>query len=626
MSSLIPLVIGIVLTLIVVILRIVQAVYQDFVIAKLATSEEGGLQGDQNITQEKVVATLGVFRTTYDPSKLNTEQLEESELPVEKTEEDTIGFPLLFPVQSNFVSQILLFSEDFSSLGVLGDAANVLLGEPLQNLAALQFKSCDEYIQETNEALTDLFSGVNSLVQGLPQLIYGTAAEENNLINIINELSANLLNPLTAPVGAFYFGFLETAAEFAFASDSNCEDTYIALLNVAGNDTAKAELQFDNDDYFCLTNEFDEIDEFLQLSAITSAIFAICGDEDTPLSLGNCYLNEFSGAIAYIPEESIGDSVQFIGQDVCEIENICSDKLDYLSSFGNILVASGVESFISYGNSMQFLALLHIKFASRLQGNVDDSELVTTIISSLVEPLPDTFSDEYLPCVVVSIVAGVSTSECTYTKFLDIATDLAEEDENSLVELIYQASDLYSACARTGINTTECPRFFGSLFMNGTFQSPLGITELLTEEFEDDVTDKEILEQAQRIFSSGIALYCLGLTTGISGALFAAFIGPILFVSGLVLLFGGFLNFFALIVAKTAPIYQVVGDEEQNFNEVFYESGSVPVIALAAFVLSIFTMIVYFYAGHLAYITNSEESEAEVSKSITAENEKKDTV
>eukprot|EP00924_Labyrinthula_sp_SR-Ha-C_P016587 augustus_masked-scaffold_6-processed-gene-8.47-mRNA-1 protein AED:1.00 eAED:1.00 QI:0/-1/0/0/-1/1/1/0/659 len=630
MNYLIPSLLGVTLSLTVFILGIVQTVYQDFVIARLATNEDGGLSGNVEIEEEIVVATLGVFQTTYDPSELNDAQFSASGLPEEKRTGDTIGFPLLFPAQSNFVADILPLSvEGLSSLGDLELVATALLGPSLEAVEDLEFDTCDQYLEDADEALTAVFAGVEGILPQLPLLLYGDLSEELNLVETLTELSGNMANPLTAPIGAIYFGFVEAAAEAAATINSDCQPTLNALIAVLGDAPAKAALGFTGFDYACLSSGFALIDTFSSFSLITAEMVEVCGDDVAPLTLGDCYFGQFSGALVAVEGETLADEPTFIGQNICDLGLSCTNKVAYLFFVGNVLNSTQIDPLDTYGQGMILMGGLFANLLRFTGFSSEDSILIELISNSTSESLPVTLADDYIPCAILATLDGRSDEPCNYTNFLETSAALAAETGSSTAQLIAQISQLYSACAGVGFPTASCPRLFGALFVNGAFQSPLDTTELLTEaaiegidsvygviseECEDDVEDVEIFEEAHGVFIVGISCYGVSLLGGLFGLLAPSAKGIVFLLSGLVVIVGGILNFSALLVARTAPVYQVVGDGERSLNSVFYESGSIPLIALVAMILALLAGMLYFTGGYFAYKAEEENLKEETKK------------
>eukprot|EP00924_Labyrinthula_sp_SR-Ha-C_P015680 augustus_masked-scaffold_4-processed-gene-6.51-mRNA-1 protein AED:1.00 eAED:1.00 QI:0/-1/0/0/-1/1/1/0/640 len=616
--------VAVVISLTVFTLGVVQAVSEDLVVAKLATNDLGVASYEyEEVKEEIVIATLGVFTTTYDPVDLSQAQLEGSGLPAEKKQGDTIGFPLLFPAHSNLVADVLpLSTESLSGLGDLASTASALLGPALESVNELEFDSCSQYIEDADEAVTEVFSQVQSFLPALPQLLYGPLAE-TNLVEVLTDVSTRIITPETAPVGTLLFAFIGDAA-FEAAGDGFCTPSLSTFSNL--NDTEKLEEVLTNSEYTCLISGFNTFPQLSFVQAVYSALPAGCGDE--ALTVQECLFGKFSGALEVVDGEQFGDEATFQEQDFCTITSRCSTKAQYLATIGTLLSNSGVEELISYGEGILILARLYFGLVLSNNGVAVESVVISDVTDSLNRPLPDDLNGNYLPCNVVNtlLFQGLDTS-CNYVDFLGYSTKLARNADNPATELLGQLEELYTACLFADLSMSECPQLFSALFLNGAFQNVLTVEQLilrarlqgvdvvypqLEEACRDDETDKEILETAQVIFILGLVFYGASLLLGALGFLQIVPVELFLFVAGVLVFFGGLLNFVALLVARTAPIYSAVGeDDEIEVNDIFYVSGSIPSIALACFLLSILGSFTYFLSVYILYRKKTVETSQE---------------
>ena len=98
----------------------------------------------------------------------------------------------------------------------------------------------------------------------------------------------------------------------------------------------------------------------------------------------------------------------------------------------------------------------------------------------------------------------------------------------------------------------------------------------------------------------------LAVATGLA----ALFVVPayLYAVSGVLAVLAAGLNFGALAIAQTAPVFDAVGGEPE-LNEAFYETGNVEQIAFAAIGITIASAVLYTAAGIMACRTPAEEAE-----------------
>eukprot|EP00924_Labyrinthula_sp_SR-Ha-C_P003479 snap_masked-scaffold_15-processed-gene-10.14-mRNA-1 protein AED:1.00 eAED:1.00 QI:0/0/0/0/1/1/2/0/257 len=247
--------------------------------------------------RKKVIAMLGVFTTTYGPVNLNQAQLEENGLPAEK-KGGIIRFPLLFAVHSSLdVGIFSLSNESLSGRGDLASTASALLGPALEPVDEMEFDSYSQYLEDVNEAATEVFSQVQSSLHALPQLIYGHSAEAN-LVEVVPDVSTRIITPKTSPVGTLLFTFIGDAA-IKVVGNNFCTPSSSTFSNF--NDTEKLEEVLTNSEYTCLI--FGP-NTFLHLSSVQMVYTALpFGYGYEALTVQECLFVKFSGALEVVDRE-----------------------------------------------------------------------------------------------------------------------------------------------------------------------------------------------------------------------------------------------------------------------------------------------------------------------------------
>eukprot|EP00924_Labyrinthula_sp_SR-Ha-C_P011652 snap_masked-scaffold_17-processed-gene-4.6-mRNA-1 protein AED:1.00 eAED:1.00 QI:0/-1/0/0/-1/1/1/0/660 len=619
-----PAAVGVVFSLAAFVLGIVMATIQEFVIGKLTTNADGGLSGDENITEEITVATLGVFQTTYDPTKLNEAQLSSSGFPTEKQESDTVGFPLLFPGQSNFVADILpLSAASLAGLGDLADVATAVLGEPLQAVSDLEFDTCDQYLNDADDALTTLFDSVAEILPSVPLLVFGSLATTDFTVSL-PQISTLVRTQGSSPVTALYGNFLSQAAVAAATLDAaNC-GAFLAELSSSGTDAA-----IDTTVANCLISGYGTLDSFASLGSVT-AVFAGC--PGNVANVGQCLGGVLGGTLSNADTDSLFTAPTFVEvNDVCAALG-CTTQIEYIGIMGTLLNGTGIEDLDSYSQGLLLWAGLTVEFAA--EGGTTIVGLVGILgdaLSTEAELPVDLNNDVYLPCRVVNTVAQdpVGDGVCNYPAFLVISAGLAEQTGNPAAGLLSQIGTLYGACASAFFSSEKCPRLVGTLFMNAAYQGPISNEELLTSaaltqsvnatyevllgRCEDDEIDEEEITKAQIALIVAIVCYALGFFSGLGAVLSSSSKGVILALAGILAPVGGISNIAALIIVRNAPVYDAVGGEPE-FNSVLYESGIIPTLALIALVLSIVAGISFFISSFFA----CKEEEADIAEEFEA--------
>jgi len=220
-----------------------------------------------------------------------------------------------------------------------------------------------------------------------------------------------------------------------------------------------------------------------------------------------------------------------------------------------------------------------------------------------LDQVPENFSDPiYTLCNGLSLQGlscGATPAVATFSNFVSaLGLDEASKDEAEQDVSILALFGAVSACAAGSQNTRAgCIAFLAgngtgfdafnvlanALGIDGNLSSAAGIDELVTG-CENDAEDIDKFTTAQAIYPVGIAFAMLGAIAGVVGGLTNK--TPVAIIAGVTCALGGILVLAALLVVRSAPVYDLVGGDPVE-GDPLYEADVGQVIALAAIALAV---------------------------------------
>eukprot|EP00924_Labyrinthula_sp_SR-Ha-C_P011619 snap_masked-scaffold_17-processed-gene-3.8-mRNA-1 protein AED:1.00 eAED:1.00 QI:0/0/0/0/1/1/2/0/652 len=591
------LIVSVVFLAVVFLLGILQVSIQGFIVGNLVTDKQGGLTGNEIITVEIQVVSIGLFQATYDPRNLNQDQLIATGLSKEKKTANILTFPLLFPGHTNYVVEVIPSPIiNVAKLGDLFDTENTLNTSLFETVFDLEFDTCDQYLSDADVALTSAFNSVAAALPLFPRLIFGSLAT-TDITLLLTEINTLVRTQGFSPVTALYGNFISQAAAAAATLDAaNC-GAFLVELNSSGTDAP-----IDTTVANCLISGYGTLDSFASLGSVT-AVFAGC--PGNVANVGQCLGGVLGGTLSNADTDSLFTAPTFVEvNDVCAALG-CTTQIEYIGIMGTLLSGTGIEDLDSYSQGLLLWAGLTVEFAA--EGGTTIVGLVGILgdaLSTEAELPVDLNNDVYLPCRVVNTVAQdpVGDGVCNYPAFLVISAGLAEQAGSPAAGLLSQIGTLYGACASAFFSSEKCPTLVGTLFMNAAYQSPISNEELLTSaaltqsvNATYDVLlarcisqekDQQEIKRAQILLICAVIFYGLGFLAGLGSFASSSSKGFLIGIACLCASLGAINNLMAILAIRQAPVYDSV-DDEPVFNVIRYETGVIGVLSTVAFVLSI---------------------------------------
>eukprot|EP00924_Labyrinthula_sp_SR-Ha-C_P011681 snap_masked-scaffold_17-processed-gene-5.12-mRNA-1 protein AED:1.00 eAED:1.00 QI:0/0/0/0/1/1/2/0/686 len=594
---------------------------EDYVVLEIPTNEQD--QSSTSISNFEKVASLGVFTTTYSTEDLTDYTLQNSGVPDDSFSQPTTEFKLLFPAQENFLSEILPINSDL--LSNLPEQLSAILQPSVTNLESVEFESCSQWVNDTSTNLLSTFSAVNdvlmpNLLPSLldPQLILDVAsAIENTSLAFEAGLPFGSLIP-------FSFQLFQTASTFTDACSALNSQT---LSSLELNATTLACIQ---GTYTAFSTSFSaeaplvsslllDVSLLIQTSCFEAAITSleVCLTQTLPQhfllsSTDTLFNSSFSTDIC-----SVLSACEQTVTTKAELYGILSNTFGQLGSLVELLSPENAADIIALEQGTGLLASAAVFLQSLTEESVD-SDLVSELESiatdlASTESLPDSFVSIFAPCTFLQVVGqGPSNpGECTFLDFLSSVASLALEEENPLAETVSQLSTLYGICASIaapqGLGADSCELIFPNFFIHATFLLGLDLTSFNTipeqalGACEDDATDREHFTRAQYYIFGASSAYVLSALLALGILFFKWRKKKTFFLQVFFAVIAPGLTFAALYETQTAPIYDLVGvdedlsDEERLFTAE-YSTGTNLLFAFGAMGSSLLAGLFFLFA------------------------------
>ena len=246
---------------------------------------------------------------------------------------------------------------------------------------------------------------------------------------------------------------------------------------------------------------------------------------------------------------------------------------------------------------------------------------VTAILNSVgsfgFDPtFPQLSNNSYEPCLSLrnefENLTDAFDNECSFSSFFDALIDILGSVDDPNVVNVLAIDGIYDTCvSETGGFLDLCPIVFGAGLIDAAFQNEVGFEgdigifiSSAVDQCELDDEDNEKIAQAQLSLMLSFVFQSAALLVGCTASCYSLSAGFGYILSSFSSLFAGGLTLTALLVVRSAPVYESVGNDSVE-NGVIFEEGFVAILALVDAILLFIAAISFCLAAFQSFRSDS---------------------